>query len=102
MREAAEADAYAMGHDHKRSAIPANPKLHLMGHGKDGLRVKEKQQWLLRTGSFLKAYENGHSSYNVDAARGPCSLGHVELEFTYRIATKDGERQSTLDVRGIS
>lgn len=101
MREAAEADAYAMGHDHKRSAIPANPKLYL-ARTNNGPKLKEKQQWLLRTGSFLKAYENGHVSYNVDAARGPCSLGHVELEFVYRRKCVGGERETILDVRGIS
>lgn len=103
MREAAEADAYAMGHDHKRSVIPANPKLHVAQDSKhNGIRLKEKQQWLLRTGSFLKAYEDGQVSYNADAARGPCSLGHVELEFTYTRSRIRGAEETRLEVRGIS
>ena len=101
MREFAEADAFAMGHDHKRGVFPANPKLHLMS-GASGLRLKEKQQWLLRTGSFLKAYEDGQISYNVDAARGPASLGHVELEFVYKHSGGKSSNRTELAVRGIA
>lgn len=98
MREHAEADAYAMGHDHKRGVFPANPRLSLEHCSKEGLRLKERQQWLIRSGSFLKAYEDGEVSYNVDSARGPCSLGHVELELTVRCTHK----RSEIEVRGIS
>lgn len=101
MREFAEADAFCMGHDHKRGVFPANPKLHLEPT-KVGLLLKEKQQWLLRTGSFLKAYEDGVVSYNADAARGPCSLGHVELEFTPRRFRTNDASTLQLDVRGIA
>jgi predicted phosphodiesterase len=79
MREYAEADVFAMGHDHKRSVTPATPKLYLT-HTKSGLDVKSRQQWLVRSGSFLKSFGDGLPSYNVDACRGPCSIGWVELE----------------------
>lgn len=101
MREHADADVYCMGHDHKRGVIPATPRLRLENERGD-LALKERQQWLLRTGSFLKAYEPGRVSYNVDAARGPCSLGHVELEVCFRERTVDKKRRRWLDVRGIS
>lgn len=94
MRDHAEADCYVMGHDHKRMVIPANPRMHLDSHSKNGMRLRERQAWLVRSGSFLKSYEDGQVSYNVDSARGPSSLGHVELEFTV-------SRQSELSVRGI-
>ncbi len=102
MREAADADAYAMGHDHKRSVVPANPRLHLEHSSRSGLILRQKQQWLMRTGSFLKAYEDGEVSYNADAARGPCSLGHVELEVTYQNTTSGTETLRQLTVRGIA
>ncbi len=81
MREYAEADVFCMGHDHKRGALPATPRLHLAS-STEGLKVKHRQQWLVRSGSYLASYEPGVRNYNVDAARGPCSLGHVELIFT--------------------
>lgn len=101
MREFAEADAFAMGHDHKRGVFPANPKLSIHAN-RDGLSLKSKQQWLLRTGSYLRAYDDGEISYNADAARGPCSLGHVELEITFINTRLNGQLVRRLDVRGIS
>jgi hypothetical protein len=101
MREHAEADCYVMGHDHKRGVFPANPRMTLE-NSSGGLRLRERQSWLVRSGSFLKAYEDGGVSYNVDSARGPCSLGHVELELTYRVVKRDEGRDWKLDVRGIS
>ncbi len=73
------------------------------GKGGHGLRLKERQQWLLRTGSFLAAYVDGESSYNVDAGRGPSSLGHVELEITLN-APRDGAgyRVVDIEIRGIA
>lgn len=85
MREHAEADVYAMGHDHKRGCVPATPRLFLDNHSAIGLRVCSRQQWLCRTGSFLASYTPGERNYNVDAGRGPCSLGHVELIITPKI-----------------
>ncbi len=108
-REHADADIYAMGHTHKRAVVPSNPRL-LLAKNKGKLSLVERQQWLLRTGSFLAAYEHGQRSYNVDAARGPCSLGNVELEITPRFTStrevvngKKVRRQtSRLEIRGIS
>jgi len=101
MREFADADAFAMGHDHKRGVMPATPRLRL-SNNRGEMKLEERQQWLLRTGSFLKSYEPGRVSYNVDAARGPCSLGWVELEITYRRQRRGQRQLRWLDVRGIS
>jgi hypothetical protein len=83
MREHAEADVFVMGHDHKRGVIPATPRLYLQSSSRGGLNVRHRQQWLVRSGSYLASYEPGISNYNVDAARGPSSLGHIELLFKY-------------------
>lgn len=83
MLNTADADFYLMGHDHKKGAIPSSPRLRLASTGANAeLQVRERTPWLGRTGSFLKAYEPGRVSYNVDAARSPCSLGWIEFEIT--------------------
>jgi len=83
LTEYADADILAMGHDHKRGIFPANPTIGLRATNQ-GLKLKERSRWLARTGSFLAAYEDGVSNYNVDAARGPCSLGWVEFDLCLR------------------
>lgn len=103
MREVAEADLYCMGHDHGKAIVPAKPRFLLRHDAKMGLKLKARQAWLARTGSFLHAYEDGEASYNVDAARGPSSVGHVELEFTlHRRGGTAEEKCLELEVRGIS
>lgn len=83
MATTAVADFYLMGHDHKKGCIPSSPRLTLSSAGKNAeLCVREKTPWLGRTGSFLKAYEDGKTSYNVDAGRSPASLGWIEFEVT--------------------
>lgn len=99
MREHAQADIYVMGHDHKRCVVPSNPRLYLDHHSKAGLRVLSQQQWLVRSGSFLKSYTPGERSYNVDAARGPCSLGHVELLISPHFTNA---AFAGFDIRGLS
>lgn len=102
MREHAEADIYAMGDDHKRAVVPATPRLHLARTSRAGLKVKHRQQWLIRSGSFLASYEPGVRNYNVDAARGPCSLGHVELIVTMVNHSKHDKIESEIAIRGLS
>jgi hypothetical protein len=108
MREFADADIYIMGHDHNRLAIPARPRLFLMHSARGGLRLRERKQWLIRSGSFLKSYTPNTRNYVVDSCRGPCSLGHVELEIrANRHAVpekkfKGGHGPLELTLRGIS
>jgi hypothetical protein len=96
----ADAEIYLMGHDHSRGVIPAKPRLRI-GTTRGELRLRERTPWFGRTGSFLASYDPGHPSYNVDAGRGPCSLGWIEFEITLR---KSGTkpRQYSLDIRGIA
>jgi hypothetical protein len=100
MREHAEADIYIMGHTHKRAVVPATPRLYLSASPKGGLRVKHRQQWLIRSGSYLASYEHNVRNYNVDAARGPCSLGHVELMVT--LIDGYSKTESEIKIQGIS
>lgn len=83
MTMAADADIYLMGHTHKRGTLPSSPRLTLSGTGKR-LQVVQREPWLGRTGSFLKAYESGKVSYNVDAGRAGCSLGWIEFDISVK------------------
>ena len=105
MATTAVADFYLMGHDHKKGCIPSTPRLTLT-NGSQGheLSVREKVPWLGRTGSFLKAYEPGRVSYNVDAGRSPATLGWIEFEITPRrtCSKADGVDFVYFDVRGTA
>lgn len=79
MAEGAEADIYAMGHDHKRIASPGQPRLFLKNTSRNGLKIEQREPVVIRSGSFLASYEPGVVNYNVDACRTPASLGHVEV-----------------------
>jgi hypothetical protein len=107
--ELAEGDVFLMGHDHRRGIVPKNPKLRLVHNTRTGgVGLKAREIWLGRTGSFLKAYEPGRVSYNVDAARSPSSLGWVELEITpvrKQVDRKPGRRGEDvleLQIRGTA
>jgi hypothetical protein len=97
MLNSADADIYLMGHDHKKGCIPSSPRLRLIKNG-GKLNVRERTPWLGRTGSFLKAYENGRVSYNVDAGRSPCSLGWIEFDITIT-RPNNGNESRPVEVR---
>ena len=101
LREFVEADLFLMGHDHKKGIVPANPRIYLDVNG-NRRTVHEHQQYIGRTGSFLAAYQDGECNYNVDAARSPCSLGHVELEVNFNVKTTQNHRHCQLKCRCIS
>lgn len=64
--------------------------------------IDEQPSWQGRTGSFLKVYEDGKSSYNVDACRSPNALGWIEFEVTPRRVREGGRDYLTLSIRGTS
>lgn len=71
------ADIVLMGHDHQRGARQF-PVLDCdSGSGK--WKIKEKTILVARTGSFLKSYEPGMSSYSVDALMNPASIGALKI-----------------------
>lgn len=99
MQQTADADLYLMGHDHKKGCIPSFPRLRLMDNaGK--LVIRERTPWLGRTGSFLKAYEDGEVSYNVDAARSACALGWIEFDVLVKRVTSGKQDHTEVIVRG--
>ncbi len=103
MLNTADADFYFMGHDHKKGCVPSSPRLKLVSTGTSGeLKVRERTPWLGRTGSFLKAYEPGRVSYNVDAGRSACALGWIEFEITPQRVRSIGEDYVEFAVRGTA
>lgn len=97
MEEAAEADIYLMGHDHKKSAA-TKTRLKLRGSGPNKFKLSHRKILLCRTGSFLKGYEPGKKSYIVDAAMNPTDLGVVKIEMTPRRNQGSDHKSDTLDV----
>lgn len=102
MSDFVEADIFVMGHNHDRACVRGNPRLFIQGAGKGEMKLVERETWIVRSGSFLKSYEDGVSNYNVDAARGPASLGHIELECTPVRTDRKDARELVLSVRGIN
>jgi predicted phosphodiesterase len=96
MGEAAEADIYLMGHDHKKS-VGMTTKLRL-GGTKGTLNLAHKKQLYVRTGSFLKGYENDKRSYIVDSAMNPTDLGVVKIELTPERKYQDNKDIYQLDI----
>ena len=102
MMRTAHADLYLMGHNHTKGCVPAAPRLLPVKGSKEDLIIREHVPWLGRTGSFLKAYEDGRASYNVDAGRSPVALGWIEFEVTPRRTTAGGQDFVYLHVRGTA
>ena len=98
MAEAAEADIYLMGHDHKKSAaFISRLRLAEVGQG-GGVRLKQRKVVLARTGSFLKGYCEGHASYVADGAMSPTDLGVIKIELTPRRERRDKQRHTHIDI----
>lgn len=80
------ADLIVMGHTHQTWAIPqADIGVECRG-GK--WKVVHHETRMVRTGSFLKSYEAGISSYPVDSLMSPAMLGCPKILITPRISDK--------------
>jgi hypothetical protein len=99
MGEAAEADIYLMGHDHKKS-VGLVTKLKLgdgTGRERQEVKLHHKKQLYARTGSFLKGYEAEQVSYVADMALSPTDLGVVKIELTPRHIDKSENKKRIAD-----
>lgn len=101
MAEGCEADIYAMGHDHKRGAVPAQPRLFLRHDPKRGLTVEQREPVIIRSGSYLASYENNVVNYNVDGCRPPSSLGHVEVLINVKRSGVRDARDVEIEMRTL-
>lgn len=71
------ADLYLFAHDHQRFAVPT-ASLIASSEG-SRYKIKQKEQYLCRTGSFLKSYEPNKQGYVIGTLRRPASLGTIEI-----------------------
>ena len=101
MHMGAEVDICLMGHDHKRGVAPGISRLRLCETA-GRLSVKQRVPWLGRTGSFLKGFEDGQVSYNVDACRNPNALGWIEFDVAMVRSVSNGVQSRDIEIRGIS
>lgn len=96
MAEAAEADIYLMGHDHKRGALPLN-RLRLCGAGAS-LALDNRKVYIARTGSFLRGYVPGQKSYVADGMMSPSDLGVVKFTITPQRHKHHGDDRTEIDI----
>lgn len=90
------ADLYIMGHDHQRYAVP---KVILIP-GVSGADIKQKRQFLARSGSFKKGYCEGVSGYEVGRLLRPSDMGAVVFKITFHMDRRDNDRLIT-DIEAI-
>lgn len=72
------ADIYVMGHDHQLWVRPMDV-LYRPGNSKV---IKQKTQYLCRSGSFKKAYEPDKTGYEIGRLLKPATLGALRLRLS--------------------
>lgn len=95
-----EADIFLMGDNHARGAIPLGDKLRLENNS-GGLRIRARQAFIGRTGSFLRGYVPGRASYVVDGAMSPANLGWIEFLLTPRRSCAGGNDRCTVEIKVV-
>lgn len=95
-----------MGHNHDRGVHPVSILYAPSGRGCALPMIKQKRQFLCRTGSFQRGYVAGEHSYVVSRLLRPSELGIIELRIQRhrQTDTRDGTstRASWLEVKAIS
>lgn len=91
-----DADIIVMGHDHKAGAMQLPALSCERGKG-DHWKIKECDRIIGRSGTYLKSYEPGTSSYAVDAMYRPSALGYLKVILTPRRTNFGGKDNRTDD-----
>lgn len=73
-------DMYILGHDHRRLAVPVSCLGVSECGTEDKLLVRERRQWLIRSGSYLKGYDPGKANYVNRRLLPPSDLGSITAE----------------------
>ena len=89
------ADIYVMGHDHERGAWPKDVLIRSDGG------LKQKRQFLCRSGSFLKGYTPGTSSYSIGRIYRPSDLGALKLTISFHRDRKEGRDRVITDIEAV-
>jgi hypothetical protein len=80
-------DIYVMAHDHNRGAWPT---ITLLPTKDSGWHMKEKQQWLCRSGTFKRGYTPNTSGYEIGRLLRPSDMGALCMEVGVRRSRTDG------------
>ena len=88
------ADIYVMGHNHDRGAWPVD----ILYRSKND--IKQKRQFLCRSGSFLKGYTEGTSNYVTGRLLRPADIGALRLNISFHRDLTDGDRIIT-DIEAV-
>jgi hypothetical protein len=91
-------DIVIMGHDHQRFARPIDILIPVQDHGSGETFIKQKRQFLCRSGSFKKAYMPDSSGYEVGRLLRPADLGALQLEIGFHREQKYGKDNITTDI----
>jgi len=92
-----EADIYITGHDHRKVAVPTTT-LWASSQKKGNMKLTQKRQWLMRSGSFLRGYVEGESSYIVRKMLAPTDLGVVKIKCGFKRDQRDGDDRTVNDI----
>lgn len=92
------ADFYIQGHDHQRYAKPTDVLVPVVASNKEP-RLKQKRQFLCRSGSFKKAYTPDTTGYEIGRLLKPADLGALYLEISFHRDQKDGHDNIIIDTK---
>lgn len=96
------ADLYIQGHDHQKGAWPVSClAVRRASRGDEHLALAQKEQYLCRSGSFLRAYQPDRSSYAVGRLLRPACLGAIEFKIKYTLTWKPGRREIARTISAV-
>lgn len=95
-----DADIVLMGHNHQLGVAPISSLRCDRGQG-DCYRIKSVDRWLGRTGSYLKSYDIGKSSYAIDNMMRPSRIGCLQFIITPRRNKKGGMDDRWVDIKAV-
>ena len=93
-----------MGHDHQRGAWPTSCLVPSFRRGKDQdeVELKQKRQFLCRSGSFKRAYVDNTIGYEIGRVLRPADLGALRLDIGFHRDRKDGNDIMITDITAIT
>jgi len=100
------ADVYCMGHDHQRGAWPTSILVPSYRPSKadtdEYVTLKQKRQFLCRSGSFKRAYVDNTIGYEIGRVLRPADLGALRLDISFHRDRKDGDDILITDITAIT
>ncbi len=88
------ADIYVMGHDHQLWVRPMD----VLWKPREISSLKQKTQYLCRSGSFKKAYTPNTSGYEIGRLLKPATLGALKLRIGIRRVRIGGQDRMVPDI----